>query len=255
MSAPAETILMEDVSPPDIQSSDAAPQPSGSSQETASLIGPANISSETEREVGSNTTPESSGSSQETTPPSDSPVAAVGPTRNLDPLALSLSQNQGSKSVGALVLLLRIALKKKISVFQALLSILGFTIAVSFGTSAWIQANLSNRQKALSNDVAEKALSISMWQSCMQFPDSPVPSHLVTSECLYYMMFETTISDKLNGLDYTELSVVPSTCKRYFRESFCKVNLEEAPGTCFRAAVDPKMDRLSSGTRPSYVPY
>jgi hypothetical protein len=63
--------------------------------------------------------------------------------------------------------ILKWSIETKVSVFQTVCTIIALGISILFGVYAFKQGNAGAQ-------AADRSLAISIWQACMQFPDSPV---------------------------------------------------------------------------------
>lgn len=63
--------------------------------------------------------------------------------------------------------MLKWSMETKMSIFQIICTVFGLGVAILFGVYALKQGNTSTQ-------VGDRSLAISMWQVCMQFPNSPV---------------------------------------------------------------------------------
>jgi hypothetical protein len=70
-------------------------------------------------------------------------------------------------STAPLSRILKWSIETKVSVFQTVCTIIALGISILFGVYAFNQGNAGAQ-------ATDRSLAISMWQACMQFPDSPV---------------------------------------------------------------------------------
>jgi len=84
--------------------------------------------------------------------------------------AAPASQHTTSPTVPSTALFSRIlkwSMETKVSVFQAVCAVISLQFTILFGVYAFKQGNTSIQ-------ATDRSLAISMWQACMQFPNSPV---------------------------------------------------------------------------------
>jgi hypothetical protein len=94
----------------------------------------------------------------------------ISVTSTLESIAARPSQPASSLTIfstGFWARALKWSMETKISIFQLVSAVLGLGSAIFFSSYAWAQGKTSNQ-------IGDKSLAISMWQACMQFPNTTV---------------------------------------------------------------------------------